>query len=489
MLSTLAAGAFSNSHLVGVEQSACHALQYLQVKAGYVLSHTVGDQASANTRLISTTIGVPVTLAVVRSAAATTVSSCCVPIKHYLAAQRVKSKGRVEYVKDTCLAGAQYLAWPCCFDGIIASYRQSRKREEVPQLKTKSTNLVLNKPYYIPSDDRWFVNLRGEAAPYEVLPQSMNAAGEMTWTFAPITRENKPLAIPNEKVVKRTPMMLQLKPKIDFSIYSGVLIIVERSPSGAHPVGIGFRTGRYEFVTPFHMFSKEKVDYDIVSPEQYDTHLEDEMSKCVFMDSRGDPRSRTGHDQITISTAEVVFCQVGVPGYKQGLSFGLKGVVRALGFALQCAQEWKPLVESFGEICDSPSFTALTGAIFHNLNTEAGWSGSPLFREESGGHKITAMHIAAGPPGVPLNIAVSGPSLQKQMLLQEHSQFAMNCPFLQGKGLTLSTVSTRRAHERRCSPRLKQRLGGCTKSLRRYLTPRSKTETQQEEWRRRQTRT
>ena len=165
--------------------------------------------------------------------------------------------------------------------------------------------------------------------------------------------------------MKRTPLMLQVKPKIDYSVYAGVLIIIERSACGIRPVGVGFRTGRYNFITPFHMFSREKVDYGIASPENYDALLDEvyvaylpsEVTKGVFMDSRGGPRSRTGHDQITVSTAEVVFCQAGVPVYKQGLSLGIKGQVRALGFALQCSQEWKPLVESFGEVCDSPSFT------------------------------------------------------------------------------------------------------------------------------------
>ena len=81
------------------------------------------------------------------------------------------------------------------------------------------------------------------------------------------------------------------------------------------------------------------------------------------------------------------------------------------------------------------SIQALSGAVFHNLNTEAGWSGSPLFREENGAHKKTAMHIAAGPPGVPLNIAVSAPSLQKQMIIKEAGDIALNCPFMQGNGV------------------------------------------------------
>ena len=85
------------------------------------------------------------------------------------------------------------------------------------------------------------------------------------------------------------------------------------------------------------------------------------------------------------------------------------------------------------------SIQALSGAVFHNLNTEAGWSGSPLFREENGAHKKTAMHIAAGPPGVPLNIAVSAPSLQKQMIIKEAGDIALNCPFMQGNGVVFST--------------------------------------------------
>ena len=75
--------------------------------------------------------------------------------------------------------------------------------------------------------------------------------------------------------MKRTPLMLQVKPKIDYSVYAGVLIIIERSACGIRPVGVGFRTGRYNFITPFHMFSREKVDYGIASPENYDALLDE----------------------------------------------------------------------------------------------------------------------------------------------------------------------------------------------------------------------
>ena len=103
------------------------------------------------------------------------------------------------------------------------------------------------------------------------------------------------------------------------------------------------------------MFSPAGVDVGFVSPEHYDelleeveiTYLPKEVTKCSFMNARGGPRSRTGHDHVTITTAEYVYCQAGIPIYKQGLSHGVKGTVPALGYALQDTKEWKPLVESF----------------------------------------------------------------------------------------------------------------------------------------------
>ena len=79
-------------------------------------------------------------------------------------------------------------------------------------------------------------------------------------------------------------------------------------------------------------------------------------------------------------------------------------------FALNDVREWKPLQESYGEILETPAFTALSGTVFHTVNTERGWSGTPLFREGTNGRlQITAAHIVAAPSDAPRNIAVSAP--------------------------------------------------------------------------------
>ena len=57
---------------------------------------------------------------------------------------------------------------------------------------------------------------------------------------------------------------------------------------------------------------------------------------------------------------------------------------------------------------ETPGYTALTGTVFHRVNTEKGWSGAPLLREGPNGRMpITAMHIAAAPKGIPRNVALS----------------------------------------------------------------------------------
>ena len=63
-------------------------------------------------------------------------------------------------------------------------------------------------------------------------------------------------------------------------------------------------------------------------------------------------------------------------------------------------------------------------------------------REEGGTYRVTAMCIAAGPPGVPLNIAVSAPSLHKQLMVKESGDISQNCPFLQGPGSAMYPCST-----------------------------------------------
>ena len=88
---------------------------------------------------------------------------------------------------------------------------------------------------------------------------------------------------------------------------------------------------------------------------------------------------------------------------------------------------------------NTPCFTASTGTVFHDINTEGGWSGSPIVRFNSGLAKITGMHIA-GVPGPPLlNVAVSA-NLVERMARAKDSSFipTFNCPLTQLRVITLN---------------------------------------------------
>ena len=79
---------------------------------------------------------------------------------------------------------------------------------------------------------------------------------------------------------------------------------------------------------------------------------------------------------------------------------------------------------------NTPAFSAVMGTFHHSLNTVRGWSGSPIFRACNGSYKVTGMHIAGTPEGVPCNIAVSAPLLSR--LWGEKTSVShdfLNCPF------------------------------------------------------------
>ena len=56
--------------------------------------------------------------------------------------------------------------------------------------------------------------------------------------------------------------------------------------------------------------------------------------------------------------------------------------------------------------------------MFHNVNTEAGWSGTPLMRQLKGRLVMTAVHIAGCPGKMPYNMAVSAPFLEHLLPLE-----------------------------------------------------------------------
>ena len=91
------------------------------------LKHTIGSDADANTRIISSTIGIPIMPTAIRGTVSTTIDTCCVPFKYYLMAAKIKSRDRTARAKDTCLAGLEKALYPFYLDGCVKSYRESRK--------------------------------------------------------------------------------------------------------------------------------------------------------------------------------------------------------------------------------------------------------------------------------------------------------------------------------------------------------------------------
>ena len=93
----------------------------------------------------------------------------------------------------------------------------------------------------------------------------------------------------------------------------------------------------------------------------------------------------------------------------------------------------KRLVVHKGSIAQNTNgFTAITGTYYHTINTEAGWSGTPLVRLRDGQAFITGMHISGLPGRLPFNIGVSAPMLERLVRCRDNEFTpSLNCPFSQ----------------------------------------------------------
>lgn len=143
-------------------------------------------------------------------------------------------------------------------------------------------------------------------------------------------------------------------------------------------------------------------------------------------------RSKTGFDSMMVTVSVMTFAGIGVTVHKVGLYKGTQGTLAALGFDMTTGGDWKKLVVHTGTMKTMPGFTALSGTFLHTVNTEAGWSGSPLYKIDSPGSasQIAGMHICAVPGLAAFNAAVSAPQLEL-LLRSPENEFAVtyNCPF------------------------------------------------------------
>eukprot|EP00439_Symbiodinium_sp_Y106_P003916 s5009_g1.t1 len=143
----------------------------------------------------------------IRGTVSTTIDTCCVPFKYYLMAAKIKSRDRTARAKDTCLAGLEKALYPFYLDGCVKSYRESRKPAKDTHARPKPS-VVLNTPFYVPSDDKWYVNLHENAAPHEVVSEALGSDGATSWKYVAVARTPQ-ASVANEKLVTRAPMMLQ----------------------------------------------------------------------------------------------------------------------------------------------------------------------------------------------------------------------------------------------------------------------------------------
>ena len=131
-----------------------------------------------------------------------------------------------------------------------------------------------------------------------------------------------------------------------------------------------------------------------------------------------------------VNAGKVAFARTGISVYNRNYDKSLQGQVLGLGFDMACSDVWKPLVVHRGELADTPAFTSGTGTVLHTVNTEAGWSGSPLVRIVGGSAVITAVHIAAVPGPAAFNVAVSASMVERMVRCHDNDFVATwNCPF------------------------------------------------------------
>lgn len=106
----------------------------------------------------------------------------------------------------------------------------------------------------------------------------------------------------------------------------------------------------------------------------------------------------------------------GISIYGQGLDKSLQGEVFALGFNMTTNDCWKSLVVHRGSLENTGAFTAVSGTMFHTINTEYGWSGSPFMRMVNGNP------VVPGPAAY--NIAITAPMVEKLVRCHDNDSVA-----------------------------------------------------------------
>ena len=239
-----------------------------------------------------------------------------------------------------------------CLDGLVADYHR-RKSAEAVSLQAGRVESTALQPILDPVADRYFMVIVPGMPPREVEPVTVKGR-DIEWRVVKTAARSadgldRPRATPDEKVVDFQTLHFS-SARIPSALGASVCVIFQKLDS-LKPVGFGFRTGRYEMTTAYHVLLGVRRDTPmfITSVREYEEKLASstlvpiplETSKVHALHCNG-PRSQTGFDACRLETAESVFAQAGVQVYSSGGDMAVSGEILAIGFQPFSQQKCRP---------------------------------------------------------------------------------------------------------------------------------------------------
>ena len=347
------------------------------------------------------------------------------------------------HLREDCYAPLWMYTAPaslCCLEGVVKR-RVLRRRQSVP-VRVAQTHAVAKQalvPTYDSEQECHVVYEHISGKPKRLRIKEIKSSGEITWEVIRseqqhLTPKAAPLDEGNEKRVKKLDVVPGWSQERIAKTFKFITIIL----LDGSPYGFGFRVDQDHFHTPYHMGPLEGrrleicgvADYVRDGPSCEKVELDQSKVEVTTLDYSG-CRSKTGFDQMLVRVGRLAFARAGIATYNQSYDKNLLGEVIALGFNMALEGAWKELVVHRGFIeQQTGAFTAITGTRFHTVNTECGWSGTPLMRLDNGVPIITGVHISAVPGPAPYNIAITAPMLEKLVRCRDNAYVpSLNCPF------------------------------------------------------------
>ena len=332
---------------------------------------------------------------------------------------------------EKCVTGIAYV---CFLDGVVKRKIEERRRASQPQPRFDTQSLTVGKPYWCPNSGCTVLREHSTGPLLKCVPKTVTQNGEITYDVVAPAQLKTP-AHGDEKRVKQMEVLPGWSNEDMKSTFRNCLIVVV----DGKPFGIGWRSREDAFTTPFHMGPVKGKKVELVSVKDYidfgqsadRAEIDLSSTEIHALDYAG-CRSKTGFDSMMVIVNKWTFARISVPVHSLGLYKGIQGQMVSVGFDMRVDGDWKPLVVHSGELKSMPGFTALSGTVLHTINTEPGWSGTPLFRCDKPGSQcqIAAMHICAVPGLAAFNCAVSAPQLE--LLIRSIDNIytpSFNCPF------------------------------------------------------------